>query len=476
MTAHHLHQGGIIMLKSDTFISRLNPDRRFLLKHIGFDKPVVQASGHYFYDEQGQAYLDFLSQYGAVPFGHNPPFLWKTFDDINLCQAPALVQPLLSPAAEMLAAELSAVAPCDEGYVTFTNSGAETVEAAIKLARAHTQRPGILSAHNGFHGKTLGSVSATWNPKYREPFLVDTSQFDFIPYGDLESLDARLSRRDVGAFLVEPIQGEAGMLAPPAGYLKDASEICRKYGTLFILDEIQTGLGRTGRLFAAEHEGVRADIVLVAKALGGGLVPLGACICGKHVWNEDFGLFHSSTFSNNHLTCSIGLAVLRQLLADDRALVRAAAENGAYLRDGLENLVRLYPEVYRKVTGAGLMQGLHLVPWHGENGFFVSLASSTGMSVPILCGYLLHKHRILTAPAFNNSQVLRIEPALTISRTEIDLMLAALDDIGVQIANSNFCRLFSFVTDAPDDQVCASSQEPHDPIRNVNHDITCEAA
>ena len=202
------------MVKGISYRSRLNPDRHFLLQHIHFDKSISRAEGHYLYDTEGEAYLDFLAQYGAVPFGHNPPLVWETLHRLRSNREPSLVQPLLSPAAEELSDRLSAIAPCRNGYVTFTNSGAETVEAAIKLARAKTSNPYIVSASGGFHGKTLGAVSATWNPKYRDPFLADTCHFDFVPYGNIEALDARLAKGDVAAFLVEPVQGEAGI--PPA--------------------------------------------------------------------------------------------------------------------------------------------------------------------------------------------------------------------------------------------------------------------
>jgi acetylornithine/succinyldiaminopimelate/putrescine aminotransferase len=434
------------MNKGNQRRSRLNPDRQFLLQHIHFDTAISRAEGHYLYDSDGQEYLDFLAQYGAVPFGHNAPLVWETLNRIRNNHESSMVQPLLSPAAEELSDKLSAIAPCRNGYVTFTNSGAETVEAAIKLARAKTSKPYIVSAFGGFHGKTLGAVSATWNPKYREPFLTDTNRFAFVPYGDSEALDARLALGDVAAFLVEPVQGEAGMIEAPAGYFQAVSEICKKHRVLLIVDEIQSGLGRTGKLFALEHEGIEADMVLLAKALGGGMVSLGACICAEHAWSEEFGLFHSSTFANNHLACAIGLAVIERLLASDQALVRNVAEKGEYLRQCLEQLVRNYPQTFSHVTGRGLMQGLHIRSWQCEDSYFVALASGTGMSVPLICGYLLNEHKILTAPSFNNNGVIRIEPSLTITRAEIDRLMNALDDVGQLISRGDFIKLLRYLT------------------------------
>lgn len=434
------------MIQDNLYQSKLNPDRLFLLQHIFFDKVVSRAEGHYLYDGNGQAYLDFIAQYGSVPFGHNAPLVWDTLYRIRNNQEPSLVQPLLSASAETLALKLNAIAPCKNGYVTFTNSGAETVEAAIKLARAKTLKPYIISASGGFHGKTLGAVSATWNQKYRKPFLADTKHFDFVPYGDVDVLEARLAKGDVAAFLVECVQGEAGMIEAPAGYLSAAAEICSKHRSLLIVDEIQTGLGRTGKLFAMEHEGITADIVLLAKALGGGMVSLGACICAENVWTEEFGLFHSSTFANNHLACTIGASVLERLLADDQALVKDVAQKGEYLRQKLEQLTQNYPKAFSYVTGKGLMQGLHIQSWQCEDGYFLPIASSIGMSVPLLCGYLLNHHNILTAPTFNNNSVLRIEPSLTISYAEIDQLISALDNIGQLISQHEFAKLLRYLT------------------------------
>jgi acetylornithine/succinyldiaminopimelate/putrescine aminotransferase/predicted amino acid dehydrogenase len=422
----------------------LNPERRFWANHIGFDKVITRAKGNYVYSDDDQAYLDFLSQFGSIPFGHNPDFLWQTLNRIQQNQEPSFIQPLISLAAEELAKELTDVAPSRMRYVTFTNSGAETVEAAIKLARAKTQRSVILATQNGFHGKTLGAGSVTGNPIYRTPFLPDTSRFEHVPYGNLEALEARLSKKDVAAFIVEPVQGEAGMISPPLGYLPAASQLCRKAGTLFILDEVQTGMGRTGTLFAAEHENIEVDVLLLAKALGGGLVPLGACLCSEPAWPSAFGKYHTSTFANSYLSCSIGLATLRYLLKDDRALIQQAKQRGEYLRQKLEILVKAYPTVFEKVTGQGLMQGLHLAPWSGEGSWAMFYASSTGNSVTLLAGYLLNEHHIITCPTINTHKGLRIEPPLTIEEAEIDRLADALEDAAQLLVREDYASLLSF--------------------------------
>ncbi|MFZ3088265.1 MAG: aminotransferase class III-fold pyridoxal phosphate-dependent enzyme [Methylotenera sp.] len=428
--------------------SALNPDRLFLLKHIGFNTKITKARGHYYFDEAGNAYLDFLAQYGAVPFGHNPAELWEAINLHGSEYQPSFVQPLISPSAEDLAAKLVQLAPGNMRYVTFVNSGAEATEASIKLARVSTKRQIILSTIRGFHGKTLGALSATDNPAYRDPFLIDTTCFERIPFNDLDALEARLKSCDVAAFLVEPVQGEGGMRVPSPGYLLAAAEICRRYGTLFVLDEVQTGLGRTGKLFAADGEpGLSPDIILLSKALGGGIVPLGAMLCTKDVWSEDFGFYHSSTFANSHFTCSIGCKTLDMLLANDRKLVCHAKEMGEYLQQGLDQIVSKYPKAFVQRNGSGLMQAIVLAPWHGESSYFLAIASMNGYSVPLLAGYLFKEHRIVTAPVFNQNSTLRLEPSLTIEKFEIDCLLKALDEAGRLITAEDFSTLLSFVTD-----------------------------
>jgi acetylornithine/succinyldiaminopimelate/putrescine aminotransferase/predicted amino acid dehydrogenase len=443
-------------MKRDAFThapaSALNPERAFLLQHIGFDKRIVKAEGHYYVDEHGRRYLDFLAQYGAVPFGHNPPQLWDCIRRMGEQCEPSFVQPLMSPAAEELGLRLIALAPGKMRRVTYANSGAETVEAAIKLARARTQRQAIVSTVRGFHGKTLGALSATDNPMYREPFLLDTTQFDRIPFDDLAALDTRLQARDVAAFIVEPVQGEGGMRVPSAGYLAGAQALCKQYGTLFVLDEIQTGLGRTGRLFAAEAESLQPDILLLAKALGGGIVPLGAMLCTQEAWSEAFGFFHSSTFANSHFTCAIALQVLDMLTADDRAIVRHAQAMGAHLQAGLDDLVQRHPGAFVQRNGQGLMQALVLAPWGGERSYFTSHASRKGYAVPLLAGYLLAEHGIVSAPVFNQNATLRLEPSLTIQQHEIDRVLAALDTAATLIENEDFAQLLRYV---PETRVAA---------------------
>lgn len=452
--------------------SRLNPERSLLTSLVRFNKPIARAQGSYLWDEDGVEYLDFSSQYGAVPFGYNPPFLWSALRALEAACEPSFVQPMIAPAAEALARRLSELVPGNDSYVIFCNSGAEAVEAALKLARVRTRRRVILSTHTGFHGKTLGAVSATGSPSYRESFLVDTTAFAHVPYDDLAALEARLASGDVAAFIVEPIQGESGMILPSPGYLAKARELCTNAGTLFVADEVQTGLGRTGRLFASEWDQVVPDMILLAKALGGGLVPLAACVVQTKVWQKEMGLYHSSTFANNHVTCRVGLAVLEHLSRDDQAVIRQVARVGDELRERLEDLQRRFPTVFREVRGRGLMLGLELHPWPADESYFLGMANYLGYIVPLASGYLLNEHRIVVLPTITRSNVLRIQPAFSIGCAEIDRLMSALEALARILQSRRFEELLGYVTG---DRVQPSLRPPApegartEPVRSGHH-------
>jgi acetylornithine/succinyldiaminopimelate/putrescine aminotransferase/predicted amino acid dehydrogenase len=419
----------------------LNPERAFLLRHIGFDRAIVRAEGLDLFDAGGTRYLDALAQYGALPFGHNPGFLWERLARIRDACEPSFVQPLQSPGAELLARKLLALVP-HMARVTFVNSGAEACEVAIKLARARTGRRTIVTIGGGFHGKTNAALCATANPRYGAPFLLDDAHFRTVPFADTNALERALAGGDVAALIVEPVQGEGGMRVQPPGYLERAQALCKQHGALFVLDEVQTGLGRTGALFGyQQHGAIAADMLLLAKALGGGLVPLGAVLCTRDAWSEDFGFLHSSTFANSHLTTSVGAATLDALLADDAVLVRNAASRGARLHAGLERIASAYPQAVAGVHGQGLMQGLELQPWSGERSYFNAHVSHNGWAVPIVAGYLLAVEHVLTAPTFNAGQVLRIQPALTVTEAQIDRILQALERAVALIAAEDFAEL-----------------------------------
>lgn len=410
-------------------MSLLNPTRAQLLETFALDVAMLRGSGARLFDENGDEYLDFLSQYGALPFGHNPERGWAALRAAQESQLPAMVQPLRSPEAERLACRLAAVAPGDLSITTLTNSGAETVEAAIKLARIRTGRPGILSTRNGFHGKTLGALSATGKPLYQQGFNAPAPDFDYLPFGDLAALEARLEAGTDGiaAFILEPIQGEGGVVCPPDGYVEAAIALCRKHGVLSILDEIQTGMGRTGQLFACSGFSEVPDMLLLSKALGGGLMPIGACIVRPSAWDDRFGRLHSSTFANNALAATVACATLDQLLENDAALIRQVAENGNYVRARLEALGRAYPDVIREVRGRGYMLGLEFHPLEDRgDSAIIAHAGLNGGVTALIASYLVNVQKVLTAPLFNDSRVLRLQPPLILDRAGLDRAVEAL--------------------------------------------------
>ena len=430
----------------------LNPARRELLKMFALDAEMVSGSGFTLRDAEGRDYLDFLSQYGALPFGHNPPEIWTALNVAQREQTPVMLQPLRSLEAERLADRLAEITPGDLAISTFTNSGAETVEAAIKLARMRTGRHDILSTANGFHGKTLGALSATGKEVYQNGFGAPVQGFGYVPYGNLDALRTALVAGEgrIAAFIVEPIQGEGGVVCPPEGYIDGAIALCREHGVLSILDEIQTGLGRTGALFACSGGAEVPDMLLLAKALGGGMMPIGACVVRPSVWDDRFGRLHSSTFAGNALACRAALATIDRLLDDDQALIRSVATLGAYLRAELEALQTAYPSVIREVRGRGYMLGLEFYRFDEQaDSALMAFASINGGVTPLISSFLLNTHRVLTAPLFNDTHVIRLQPPLIVGRTEIDRVIEALKDLCEVLASGDFYRLVRHLVARP---------------------------
>ena len=425
----------------------LNPSLMEVLETFRLDKQYVQGKGAYLTDEAGKVYLDFIAQYGAVPFGYNPDFIWDALLEVRNSGIPSLVQPSVQPEALRLASQLAEVTPGDLCYCTFCQSGTEAVEAAFKLARSTTKRASIVSTSNSFHGKTLGSLSATGKDSYQTPFCAPVPGFERIPYNDLEALQRIFEQKgdEIAAFIVEPIQGEGGIHVAKPGYLAAARELCTRYGAVFILDEIQTGLGRTGSMFCCEREGIEPDVLLLAKAIGGGLLPLGVCISSPRVWNEDFGMLHSSTFANNNVTCAVGNAVLDYLLVDEQQFIRDVHSKGQYLLGRLEELARAYPDVIKEVRGQGLMIGVEFHTLVDCGSFDMAYIEDQGGFTALLAGFLLNVFNIRLAPFLNNSTTLRLEPPLIIEYDEMDRMVEALSLICKIIHYRDFAKLYRFL-------------------------------
>jgi acetylornithine/succinyldiaminopimelate/putrescine aminotransferase/predicted amino acid dehydrogenase len=432
------------------WLNTYNPTRSYLLDQFKLDRRMVKGQGHWLWDDDGGKYLDFLSQYGVVSFGHNHPELVQALRTALDEELPAFGQPMTPVAAQQLADRLRDLCPGDLAHTVFTNSGAEAVEAAIKLARARTGRKVILSASNAFHGKTLGALSATHKKDYQKPFGAPADGFEMVPFGDVDALDARLRAEPlVAALLVEPIQGEGGVMVPPEGYLATARALCHQHGALFMVDEVQTGLGRTGALFGLPRQVGTPDVMVLVKALGGGLMPIGACIATQKAWDHEFGYRHSSTFAGNNLACRVALKVLEILERDNFALVHTVEERGRYLRDRLESLRAKYPGVIRDIRGRGLLVGLELEPADANASGTMAYFDNSDYLIAALCGYLLNRHKLITAPVFNHSRVLRLEPPFTVDHAEIDRAVGALDELCDAIHRHDYSEIFGYLAGVP---------------------------
>lgn len=425
----------------------LNPTLYKSLAMFHLDKTFVKGEGNYLWDEKGTRYLDFIAQYGAIPFGYNPAFIWDRLDEVRQKSIPSMVQPSLPIYALELANKLQEISPGDLKYATFCQSGTEAVETAIKMARSSTGKNIIVSTDKSFHGKTLGSLSATGREVYQKPFGAPVADFLKIAFNDTKALRELLQERssEIAAFMVEPLQGEGGMILAEGTYLKEAQDICNEYGVLFIIDEIQTGLGRTGTLFACDSNGIEPDIMLLAKALGGGMFPLGACLSNSKAWNDDFGNLHSSTFANNNLGCAVGLAVIEELLKNDKELIHDVAAKGEYLLEKCQVLAQKYPDIIMEVRGQGLMLGVEFYDFEDCGSYDMSFICDQGGFTALLAGFLLNVYNIRLVPFLNNPMTLRLEPPLTISYAEIDYTMDALEAVCAILNYKDYAKLNRFV-------------------------------
>ncbi len=411
----------------------INPGMASLLGLLDFDKRFVRASGVSVWDNEGNEYLDFLGGYGALNTGHNHPRILAALEKVK--GMPNILQASLSGMASALAHNLALIAPGNLKRSFFGNSGAEAVEGALKLARASTKKHRIIYCEGSFHGKSFGALSVTGRNKYQAPFGPLLPGTEPVPYGDLDSLEEKLRQKDVAAVILEPIQGEGGVIVPPDGYLKGVRELCTRYEALMILDEIQTGFGRTGRMFACEHEGVAPDIMCVAKSLGGGLMPIGAYTATEKVWDQAYGgvdraLLHTSTFGGNAWASTAGIASLEVILDED--LPGQAREKGEYMLTELRKLQEKHPMI-KDVRGRGLLIGIEFEkPAKGVldklTGGVMNKLSEEYLGA-MVAGELLNRYRVITAYTLNNPNVIRMEPPLTVTLAQIDHVLKALDDI-----------------------------------------------
>ena len=409
----------------------LNPQLPRMLHAIGFDREYVRAEGPYLYDKDGAEYLDFLAGFGVFGVGRNHPVVRKALAQTLDAQMADMVQfdaPLL---AGLLAERLLKYAPhLDRVY--FSNSGTEAVEATLKYARYATGRKRILYFDHAFHGLTTGSLSVNGAEEFRSgfgPLLPDTR----LPFGDLAALERELARGDVAALLVEPIQGK-GVFVPEPGFLPAAQAALRKHGALLICDEVQTGLGRTGKFFAYEHEGVEPDLVCTAKALSGGFVPVGATLGKGWIFDKVYSsmdrvLVHDCTFGSNALAMTAGLATLEVM--EREQLVDRAARIGALLTSRLEEMAAKY-ELLTVVRGRGLMIGLEFGRPSSlklRAGWNTLQAARHGLFAQMVVVPLFQRHRILTQVAGDHMDVIKLLPPLTIGEPEVERFIGAFDDV-----------------------------------------------
>jgi ornithine--oxo-acid transaminase len=409
----------------------LNPQLQKMLHAIGFDKVYERAEGAYLYDRDGNRYADFLAGFGVFGVGHNHPVVRQALHDMLDADLADLVQFDCALLPGLLAERLLAKAP-EFDRVYFGNSGTEAVEAALKFARYATGRKRVLYCSHAFHGLTTGSLSVNGAAEFRkgfDPLLPDVP----IPLGDTDALEAELRKGDVAAMIIEPIQGK-GVWMPPPGFLGAAATLLHQHGALLICDEVQTGLGRTGRFFGYQHEDVEPDIVTVAKALSGGFVPVGATLAKGWIFDKVYSsmdrvLVHDSTFGSNAAAMAAGLASLAVI--EDEQLVSNAERTGDALRSALTDMIEKY-ELLGEVRGRGLMIGMEFAKPSSlklRPGWSMLQAARVGLFAQMVVVALFQRHRILTQVSGDHTEVIKLLPPLTIGDAEVELFRDAFDDI-----------------------------------------------
>ena len=387
----------------------INPAMAKLFRFMGLNSVEAKAQGCFVYDEQGKEFIDCLGGYGVFALGHCHPKVVQAVQE-QLSQIPLSSKVLFNRQLADLAEKLAMITPGDLQYSFVVNSGTEAVEAMLKVAKLATGKGKFICMQNAFHGKSLGALSATGRELFREPFKPLLAGFEHIAFGDIEALEQIIDSSYAGV-LLEPIQGEGGIILPPVGYLQKVRKLCDQHGVLMLVDEVQTGMGRTGKFFAIEHENVVPDIIAIAKALGGGIMPIGAIVARETVWQGliESPFLHTTTFGGNQLACAAALATIKVI--EEEQLLEHAKVQGAYLLQGLEDIRKKYPQVITQVRGLGMMIGIELSK-EGVGGLLLSLLIDDG---------------ILIAYTLNNPKVIRLEPALNMPRTLIDKVLARIE-------------------------------------------------
>src|SRR5215467_11318412 len=413
----------------DLWAHTINPQFVRVLRTIGFDRTWARAEGAYLYDADGARYLDLLGGFGMYGVGRNNPRVRAALAEALELETPGMLALGATLLPGLLAEQLIALSGGRIERCLFTSSGTGAVEAALKLGRAATQRTRVLSAEHGFHGLTLGSLSANGKAEFTSRFQPLLPGFEQVPFGDLEALEEQLRGEDVALFLVEPVQGK-GIHLPPDGYLEGAQELCRLYGTLFCIDEVLTGFGRTGRMFAYQHWGLEPDLVTVAKSLSGGYVPSGALLMTRSVHEAVFdsmphAMSNGSTFAPNELAMAAGLATLRELR--EQHLVEQSARLGERLLELTRPLMDEF-EVVRDVRGLGLAWAIEFgePQGGGRTTYRMIERAQRGLFAQLVAVPLFTKHHILTQVAGHDMAVIRILPPLVVTDEDVEEFADAL--------------------------------------------------
>lgn len=389
----------------DSFGRHISSSLLRLYRFMGLDTLEWDGEGAICRDAEGREYLDFVGANGTLFLGRRHPRVTaavrEQLDRLTISSRLFAHEPQIR-----LAEKLAEIAPGDLQYTFFCNSGAEAVEGALKLARAATGRTEIISTQGAFHGKTFGALSATGRELYRKPFEPLLPGFVHVPYGDADAVEAVISDR-TAAVIVEPIQGENGVIIPPDDYLPRLRQLCDRHGALLIIDEVQAGLGRTGRWFGCNHTDTAPDIMTMAKILGGGVMPIGAFMARPEVFEpmDENPYIHSSTFGGNALACAAGYAALQAI--EEEGLLEQARVKGERLMAGLRQIAAQFPQVIREVRGRGLMIGMELTR-EGLGGVIIADIVQNGL---------------LAIHSLNNDRVMRFLPPAVVTEDQIDRAL-----------------------------------------------------
>jgi len=412
----------------EQYVRHVNPEFVRLLGILGYGRVFVRAQDVWVWDDQGRRYLDFLAGFGAVNIGHNHPRIAKRLHDFLESGAIVLNHVGLSVEASELAAALAELTPPLE-MASFANSGSEAVENGMKLARAATRRERFVFCDGAYHGTTFGALSLMGRSRLRKPFEPLLADCVRVPFGDIDALKSALETPTAG-FIIEPIQCEGGVRIPPSGYLRDAQDLCRRRGTVMILDEVQTGLGRTGTMFAYQAEGFVPDVLVLAKSLGAAISPISATITRRDIREKAFGSIdrfdgHSSTFGGNAFSAVAALETLRVIT--DEKLIENSAQRGAQLLAGLQSRLSGHPMV-RDIRGRGLLVGIQLGPadpswWKGVSEKISDSVFGHWVALKLL------ERGILCQPSANRHDVLRLEPPLTVKPGEVECVIDAVAEV-----------------------------------------------